>query len=241
MSQALVDDDLWTRIEPLLPKRRPRNRQHAGRTPIPDRAVLTGILFVLRSGIPGTCCRRRWGAAVGAPAGAGWCGGNGRVCGNGYTPRCSQNYDGAATSIWPGRSSTVPPSARYAGEKNWTEPYRSPQGRVETSRSYRQPRDSARRAVDRGESERHHRVAQFGRCDARHRRTTRSAVSEAEQSAGRSWLRLREAPRGTAAARHHPDLGAALPTSRQWPGAQALGRRAHVGLAPSISPTQCSL
>ena len=52
MSQALVDHDLWTRIEPLLPKRRPHDRQHAGRRPIPDRAVLTGILFVLRSSIP---------------------------------------------------------------------------------------------------------------------------------------------------------------------------------------------
>jgi transposase len=52
MAQALIDDDLWTRIEPLLPTRRRRNRQYAGRTPIPDRAVLTGILFVLRSGIP---------------------------------------------------------------------------------------------------------------------------------------------------------------------------------------------
>lgn len=71
MSQALVDDDLWTRIEPLLPKRRRRNRQYAGRKPIPDRAVLTGILFVLRSGLPwnmlppemgcgsGTTCWRR--------------------------------------------------------------------------------------------------------------------------------------------------------------------------------------
>ena len=52
MSQALVDDDLWKRLEPLLPKRRPRSRQYAGRKQIPDRAVLTGILFVLRSGIP---------------------------------------------------------------------------------------------------------------------------------------------------------------------------------------------
>ena len=52
MSQTLVDDNLWTRIEAVLPKRRPRNRQHAGRKPIPDRAGLTGILFVLRSGIP---------------------------------------------------------------------------------------------------------------------------------------------------------------------------------------------
>ena len=71
MARALIDDALWTRIEPLLPKRPSRNRQCAGRTPIPDRAVLTGILFVLRSGIPwnmlppqmgcgsGTTCWRR--------------------------------------------------------------------------------------------------------------------------------------------------------------------------------------
>ena len=45
---TLIDDDLWAHIEPLLPKRRPRQRQYAGRKPIPDRAVLTGILFVLR-------------------------------------------------------------------------------------------------------------------------------------------------------------------------------------------------
>ena len=71
MPQALIDDELWARIEPLLPKRRRRNRQYAGRAPIPDRAVLTGILFVLRSGLPwnmlphergcgsGTTCWRR--------------------------------------------------------------------------------------------------------------------------------------------------------------------------------------
>jgi transposase len=67
----LLDDELWKRIEPLLPKRRSRRRRYAGRKPIPDRAVLTGILFVLRSGIPwnmlpqemgcgsGTTCWRR--------------------------------------------------------------------------------------------------------------------------------------------------------------------------------------
>lgn len=71
MAQVLVDDALWTRIEPLLPKRRARNRQYAGRRPIPDRAALTGILFVLKTGIPwnllpqemgcgsGTACWRR--------------------------------------------------------------------------------------------------------------------------------------------------------------------------------------
>jgi len=71
MPKELIDDQLWSRIEPLLPVRAPRNRQYAGRKPTADRAVLTGIVFVLRSGIPwnllpqemgcgsGTACWRR--------------------------------------------------------------------------------------------------------------------------------------------------------------------------------------
>jgi transposase len=65
MPQPLIDDDLWARIEPLLPKRRRRNRQYAGRAPIPDRAVLTGILFVLRSGIPWNMLPREMGCGSG--------------------------------------------------------------------------------------------------------------------------------------------------------------------------------
>ena len=66
MSQALVDDDLWIRIEPLLPKRRGRHRQYAGRKPTPDRAVLTGILFVLRTGIPWNMLPREMGCGSGS-------------------------------------------------------------------------------------------------------------------------------------------------------------------------------
>ena len=65
MPQVLVDDALWALIEPLLPKRRRRNRQYAGRKPIPDRAVLTGILFVLRSGIPWNMLPREMGCGSG--------------------------------------------------------------------------------------------------------------------------------------------------------------------------------
>lgn len=65
MPQALIDDALWARIEPLLPKRRRRNRQYAGRRPIPDRAVLTGILFVLRSGLPWNMLPREMGCGSG--------------------------------------------------------------------------------------------------------------------------------------------------------------------------------
>ena len=62
---TLIDDDLWAHIEPLLPKRRPRHRQYAGRKPIPDRAVLTGILSVLRSGLPWNMLPREMGCGSG--------------------------------------------------------------------------------------------------------------------------------------------------------------------------------
>ena len=65
MPQALVDDALWALIEPLLPKRRRRNRRYAGRKPIPDRSVLTGILFVLRSGVPWNMLPREMGCGSG--------------------------------------------------------------------------------------------------------------------------------------------------------------------------------
>ena len=51
MPKPLIEDDLWAVIEPLLPKRQ-RRKRNAGRLPIPDRQALTGILFVLKSGIP---------------------------------------------------------------------------------------------------------------------------------------------------------------------------------------------
>lgn len=48
--KVLVTDELWAVIEPLLPKQR-RSRK-GGRPPVPNRAALTGILFVLQTGIP---------------------------------------------------------------------------------------------------------------------------------------------------------------------------------------------
>jgi len=50
MSTPLLPDALWKLIRPMLPSapRRPKG----GRPRLPDRACLSGILFVLRSGIP---------------------------------------------------------------------------------------------------------------------------------------------------------------------------------------------
>ena len=50
MARPLVPDDLWAAIAPLLPPARPKPK--GGGPPIPDRAALTGIVFVLKSGIP---------------------------------------------------------------------------------------------------------------------------------------------------------------------------------------------
>lgn len=47
-----LSDDLWKRIEPLLPAAKKRRRRYPGRQPLGDRQVLTGIIFVLRTGIP---------------------------------------------------------------------------------------------------------------------------------------------------------------------------------------------
>jgi transposase len=52
MARPLLPDALWQRIEPLLPRPKPRRRRFPGRKPVPPRRVLTGILFVLKSGIP---------------------------------------------------------------------------------------------------------------------------------------------------------------------------------------------
>ena len=76
LSKPLVTDELWALVAPLLPPAPAKPK--GGRPRIPDRACLTGIIFVLKSGIPWellpqemgcgagvTCWRRRrdWQAA----------------------------------------------------------------------------------------------------------------------------------------------------------------------------------
>lgn len=50
MSKPLVSDELWALVAPLLPPEPPKPK--GGRPRISDRAALTGIIFVLKSGIP---------------------------------------------------------------------------------------------------------------------------------------------------------------------------------------------
>lgn len=50
MSSTVITDELWLRLEPLLPVRQRRFR-HSGRLRTPDRAALEGILFAARTGV----------------------------------------------------------------------------------------------------------------------------------------------------------------------------------------------
>lgn len=50
MALTLLPDELWNEIKPLLPPE--RAKPEGGRPRVPDRACLTGIIFVLRTGLP---------------------------------------------------------------------------------------------------------------------------------------------------------------------------------------------
>lgn len=64
MAKPILPDDLWEKIKPLLPKKR-RRRKYPGRRPLDDRKVLTGILFILRSGMPWEMLPKEMGCGSG--------------------------------------------------------------------------------------------------------------------------------------------------------------------------------
>jgi transposase len=65
MARPISDDELWRLIERLLPPPRPRRFRYPSRRPITNRQALTGILFVLRSGVPWGMLPREMGCASG--------------------------------------------------------------------------------------------------------------------------------------------------------------------------------
>jgi transposase len=64
MASPLVPDELWEVVEPLIPQVKRRYR-YPGRKRVPDRQVLTGILFVLKTGIPWEALPQEMGCGSG--------------------------------------------------------------------------------------------------------------------------------------------------------------------------------
>ena len=63
MAKPLLTDELWQRIKPHIPPDPPKPK--GGRPRVPDRACLTGILFVLKTGTPWEYLPREMGCGSG--------------------------------------------------------------------------------------------------------------------------------------------------------------------------------
>lgn len=63
MAKPLVTDELWERIRPMIPQEPPKPK--GGRPRVPDRQCFTGILFVLKAGIPWEYLPRELGCGSG--------------------------------------------------------------------------------------------------------------------------------------------------------------------------------
>jgi transposase len=66
MAHELVDDELWKVIEPLIPPAKNRRFRWPGRKPLEARKALTGILFVLKTGIPWNMLPQEMGCGCGS-------------------------------------------------------------------------------------------------------------------------------------------------------------------------------
>ena len=67
MAKPLVSDALWAVVQPLLPPEPPKPA--GGRPRVPDRAALTGIIFVLKTGIQWEYLPREMGCGSGMTCG----------------------------------------------------------------------------------------------------------------------------------------------------------------------------
>ncbi len=101
MAKPLLDDELWKLAEPLLPAPKPRRFRFPGRKPITNRQALTGILFVLKTGIPWEYLPQEMG------------------CGSGMT--CWRRLrDWQAAGVWQGLHELLLAQLQAADQIDWS-------------------------------------------------------------------------------------------------------------------------
>ena len=101
MAKPLLSDALWSIIEPILPPPKPRRFRYPGRKPVGNRQCLTGILFVLKTGIPWEDLPQEMG------------------CGSGMT--CWRRLrDWRRAGVWARLHATLLANLHEAGQIDWS-------------------------------------------------------------------------------------------------------------------------
>ena len=232
----IVSDELWELIEPLLPKKE-RSLPRSGRKRLPDRQTLSGILFVLHTGI----AWRHLPAELGFGSGRHLLAAPGRVAacrGVGEAARP------AARATARGRRDRV--DARrgrfqsHTGEKGGSETGPSPVDRGRLGSKHHlivdARRHPARLRPHRRQPPRCHPDDPACRPDTGRARHRRPAAPPTRPTRRRSRLRLPKPPAPAPPARDQTGDRPPRNHARLRPGPLPLGRRAHLRLAASVPP-----
>jgi transposase len=238
MAAALLPDRLWDLVEPFLPilPRRPQG----GRPRVSDRACLTGIVFVLRSGILWQMLRQELG------------------CGSRLT--CWRRLrDWHRAGVWDLLHFALLDRLARSDQIDWSRAIvdscsiRAVYGGDQTGPD---PTDRAKRG-----SKRHLvcdgrggplavRLTGANRNDSQEARGTtpwpsplalewKNRIHQRRLCGRGSRLRCRGNPIWVAISRHPAAIGDAPHEARQWFGSLTLGRRADICLAQSVSTPPC--
>jgi transposase len=236
MTAALLPEALWDLVEPLLPI--PSRCPRGGRPRISDRACLTGIVFVLRSGLPWQMLPQELG------------------CGSGMT--CWRRLrDWQQAGVWDLIHYAVLDWLARDDQIDWSRAVvdscciRAAYGGDQTGPN---PTDRAKRG-----SKRHLicdgrgvplavRLTGANRNDSQEALALVDAIPPLHGERGRP----RQRPdcvlgdRGYHSARaptssHRALAGDASHRAREWLGSMAVGRGAHICLAQSVSPLACAV
>ncbi|RDI19297.1 putative transposase of IS4/5 family DUF4096 [Lentzea flaviverrucosa] len=227
----IVSDDLWERIEPLLPvvPRRPRK---PGRKRVSDRQVLCGILFVLHTGIQWEFLPQELGF------------GSGMTC-------WRRLRDWNEAGVWSRLHEVLLAELHSAGRLGWDRAVidtsyvraarRGPKaGRARSTapaglqapRPDRRRRHPARGPAHRRQPQRRHRSGAAAGRGAQRARQTGPAPPTPDDRLRRPRLRPRQVPQAPARQGNHASDRSPRRASRLRPGNSPLGRGAHDRLVP---------
>jgi transposase len=235
MAQPLVSDELWAVVEPLIPKVERRYR-YPGRKRIDDRRVLSGILFVLKTGIGWEHLPQEMG------------------CGSGMT--CWRRlHEWQRAGVWQRLHELLLAKLQEAERIDWSralvdsshlpallglqnrpQPGQQAQERLQAPADHRCGRDPARLPAHRRQPQRLLRTGRARRSDPARARQARPTKTPPRCRGRRPRLPV-EGGQQRAAPEAHPTADRkATYRARLGPRPPTLGRRAHPLLAPPTPP-----